>query len=548
MKNSTRLHCFFTLIFTLFSFNLSLFAQYTPDTEMRGVWVASVLNIDYPSYGTTNENTLQNDWIQIIDKHKALGINALFVQIRPTADAFYPSDIVPWSRYLTGRSGVAPANGFDPLAFMIETAHQRGMAFHAWLNPYRVSMDGQTGASFAPNHVLNAHPDWCMLYNKRYILNPGLPEVRAHITDVVAEIVSKYNVDGVHFDDYFYPYKNGNETIKDYDAFQKYGQGFSNVDDWRRNNVDLMISNLSQTIKSIKPNVQFGISPFGVWRNGYRDPEGSDTRAGLTCYDDLYADVRKWMRENWVDYVIPQIYWTVGFSIADHDKIARWWSDNASGKTIYIGHGAYRVGQGSNREPNWSDPNEIPRQIRLARSLPYVRGSVFFSSKSLIANPLGMSDSLRLNYYRYPAAPPGSNFSINNTSLMACEPPEVRPIMSQAGGKVLIRWQPSQLALRRTPFQYIIYRFADGRVDYTNAHNIIAILPSNGKTEMTFFDAKAGSNNLYAVTVSDCLNNETSPTTVVSMNPPVLPRLDPERAKRKHVSWFKSFWRRAFGK
>ena len=547
MKNYTRTNKCIISLCAFLLFGSSLMAQYAPKREMRGVWVATVLNIDYPPSAATDENYLKQTWIQMIDKHKAMGINALFVQIRPMSDAFYPSNLVPWSRFLTGQSGTPPTNNFDPMAFMIATAHERGMEFHAWLNPYRVSMDNPNVATFAPNHVLRAHPDWCIFYNKRYIMNPGLPEVRTHINQVISEIVTRYAVDGIHFDDYFYPYKNGNEVFNDAQAFQKYPSGFANLEDWRRNNVDLLIFGLSKTIKRLRPRAQFGISPFGVWRNGYRDPEGSDTRAGLTCYDDLYADVRKWLRADWIDYVVPQAYWTMGFKIADHEKIMKWWSDNSAGKNVYAGLGTYRVGTSAAKEQNWNDPNEIPKQIRYSRSLPNVYGTVHFSSKSLINNALGVYDSLRMNYYNTPALPPEGR---KDTSFLTCEPPEIRSITSEADGKVAIRWQPSLTTLRRKPYQYLIYRFKNGQIDFTNGYNIIGILPHNSR-EYVFYDSKPETTNLYAVSVSDCQNVESDASELVSLNKqplPPPPLVAKTKEPRKHKGWFGSFWRRIFGR
>jgi uncharacterized lipoprotein YddW (UPF0748 family) len=543
------------ILFCFLSLHLSAqftpIAPYAPKREMRGVWISSVLNIDYPSGPSPDDNFLRDTWIRLIDTHKALGINTLFVQIRPTSDALYPSKLVPWSRYLTGQSGLAPYNNFDPLEFMIQTAHARGLEFHAWLNPYRASMDGQTAVSFAPNHVLNTHPEWCFLYNKKYIMNPGLPDVRNHIREVVKEIITRYEVDGIHFDDYFYPYKEGNQEINDYQTFQQYQAGFSNIEDWRRNNVDLLISDLSQTIRLIKPRVQFGISPFGIWRNNNRDPEGSDTRGG-SSYDGLYADVRKWLRSDWIDYVVPQVYWTIGFNIADHEKIMKWWSNNAFGKNVYSGLGTYRVGQGGSKDPAWNNPNEIPRQIRLSRSLPNVFGSVHFSSKSLLNNALGVSDSLKYNYYNTPALPPEGR---KDNSLLICDPPEVRAITSEQDGRVSIRWQPNTTTLKRRPFQYLVYRFKNGQIDFTNGHNIIGIMPHNTK-EYVFYDPKPETTNLYAVSVSDCQNRESLPSDLLTIDKqplpqgPIISKPTPSKTKapRKHVGWFKSFFRRVFGR
>lgn len=516
--------------FYLIILSLELQAQPAPKRELRGVWIASVLNIDYPSIPTTSDYVLREEWIKLIDKHKSMGINALYVQIRPASDAVYQSDIEPWSRFLTGQSGVAPMNNFDPLPFMIETAHQRGMEFHAWLNPYRASMDNQEGSTFAPNHVLNKHPDWCIKYGKRYILNPGLPEVRDHVNQVVAEIVSKYDVDGIHFDDYFYPYKIAGETFPDAKTFQKYPAGFTNIEDWRRNNVDLLIYNLSKTIKKIKPRVQFGISPFGVWRNNNRDPEGSATQAGITCYDDLYADVRKWLRMDWIDYVTPQVYWQLGFQIAEHATIVKWWVDNSAGKPVYVGIGAYRIGQASNREPAWTDPNEIGRQIRHSRLYKQVKGVVYFSSKSLTSNLLGVGDTLANNYYRYPALTPEV---IKDTSLIECDAPELRNIIAE-NGQTIVRWKASRKTQKRRPFQYVVYRFLNNNVDFTNGRNILALIPHDAK-DLSYFDRDVVNDDLYtyAVTVVDCQQHETPPENAISVGN--LNRLPPPVPERKPV-------------
>ena len=546
MKNYPLIPYRFTFFSLFFLLSLCLSAQSASKREMRGVWVATVFGIDYPAKPTTDDVSLRDSWIRLIDKHKAMGINALFVQIRPMADALYPSNLVPWSRFLTGQSGVSPANNFDMLGFMIATAHERDMEFHAWLNPYRVSMDNPNASNFAPNHVLRTHPEWCLRYNKRYFLNPGLPEVRAHMNDVVTEIVSRYAVDGIHFDDYFYPYKAPNEQLNDYSTFKKYPNGLSNIEDWRRNNVDLLIAQLSQTIKRLRPAVQFGVSPFSVWRNRSRDPEGSDTRAGVTCYDDLYADVRKWLREGWIDYVAPQAYRAIGSSLIDHEIIMRWWSDNAAGKTVYAGHATYRVGTTTGNERNWNDPNEIPRQIRLARSLPNVGGSLHYSSKSLIKNALGVGDSLRLNYYRYPSTP---TEIYTNNQFLTCEPVELKAITSDANGKIVLNWRSSALNPQRQPFQYVVYRFRNGEVDFKNGHNIIGIFPPNTQTYI-FYELESGGTNQYAVMVSECINGLSPFGNTANVNKPSQagPSVSKTKSPRKRRGWFGSFWRRVFGK
>lgn len=535
----------------LFLTTFLLRAQSVPKRELRGVWIASVLNIDYPSIPTTSDYVLRDEWIKLLDKHKAMGINALYVQVRPVADAFYKSDIVPWSRYLTGQSGAAPMNGFDPLSFMIQTAHDRGFEFHAWLNPYRTSMDNQERWSFDSAHVMNQHPDWCVKYGKRYILNPGLPEVRSHVTQVVEELVRKYDIDGIHFDDYFYPYKVAGVTFPDDATFKQYNNGFSTIDDWRRNNVDLLIYNLAKSIKKIKPRVQFGISPFGVWRNGYVDSTGSATQAGLTCYDDLYADVRKWLKEGWIDYVVPQVYWQIGFKIADYSTIVKWWADNSYGKPVYIGMGAYRLGQTSGREPAWTDPTEIGRQIQLARSYKTIKGQVYFSSKSLTNNRLGVSDTLAKNYYRYPAITPEV---LKDTSLLACDPPELRQVIAE-NNQATIKWKPSAKTQKRLPFQYVVYRFDNHKVDFTDGRNIKALIPHDSK-ELTYIDKEVLTDETYtyAVTVVDCLHHETPTDDMITIgktppSPPIVDNTGKVTTQSKSVKKEKkkSFWCRIFG-
>ncbi|MEO0042167.1 MAG: hypothetical protein RL329_1615, partial [Bacteroidota bacterium] len=483
---------------------LNLGAQTTtapiPKREMRGVWVATVLNIDYPATRTTDSKFLQSEWMRLLDSYKALNINAVFVQIRPSGDALYKSDIVPWSKYLTGTQGTPPSDYFDPLEFMVRTAHEKNIEFHAWMNPYRAAMDNESPSSMHSLHMMKQHPEWFVKYNKRHLFNPGLPEVRAHINDVVTEIVQKYDIDAIHFDDYFYPYKNGNEQFIDGSAYSRHNPGGLSLEDWRRDNVDQLISMLSSTIKRIKPRVQFGISPFGVWRNSYKDPSGSNTYAGVTCYDDLYADVRKWLQMGWIDYVVPQVYWTLGFSTAEHAAITQWWAANSYGKAVYIGLAAYRVGTKTAKEPNWTDPNQIAQQIDFDRSINGIKGFVFFSSKNLIQNPLGFATALRANQFAEYAAPPSL---FRDTSALACDKAEVRTLTAE-NGKVLVRWKPTNKS-REYYFQYLVYRFDKGKADYNDGKNIIAFLPGDTK-ELTFndYDVANGHNYTYSVVANDC--------------------------------------------
>lgn len=526
----------------------------SPKREFRGVWVATVLNIDYPISPNSNADELRRQWMRIIEFYKSLNFNAIVVQIRPSADAIYPSQLAPWSRYLTGKQGTPPTEGFDPLAFMVKTAHDAGMELHAWLNPYRASMDSESPSQMHELHVLRQHPEWCIRYNKRWLMNPGLPEVREHIAQVVEEIVRNYEVDAIHFDDYFYPYKAQGETLNDLEAYAKYQNGFTNLDDWRRNNVDMLIELLSKRIKAIRSTCQFGISPFGIWRNRTRDPEGSET-FGLSCYDDLYADVRKWLRNGWIDYVAPQLYWTQGFSTADHTTLANWWNDNAFGKQVYIGHAIYRVGTSNAREPNWGDVQEIPRQISLARSLKNVKGSIHFSSKNLMRNPLGISDLLKNEWYNYPAFPP---IVFKDTSRLLCESPQLRKIEAD-GNDIAIRWQAANQDCQTKPFEYVIYRFDGNRVDFEDGRNILAVVPGDAKN-LEYKDKKAvdGYIYTYSVTVVNCFHAEMPKPDLQTVHKVVVTNEKGDKKtkidKLKSVEYpdgqkpkRKSFWKRLFG-
>ncbi|MEI7472164.1 MAG: family 10 glycosylhydrolase [Chitinophagaceae bacterium] len=369
-------------------------------SEFRGVWVASVDNIDWPAKGNYNADSQKIAFIQLLDMHKANGMNALVVQIRPATDAFYPSPYEPWSEWLTGKQGRPPVPYYDPLAFMITETHKRGMEFHAWMNPYRAVFN-TSRSSIAATHISRLHPDWFITYGDKLYFDPGNKEVQQYVTNVVKDVVSRYAVDAIHFDDYFYPYRIPGKEFPDNDKYLLYGKGM-NKDDWRRSNVDSIILMLSKAIKKENKKCQFGISPFGVWRNIDKDPDGSNTKAGQTNYDDLYADILLWLKMGWIDYVAPQLYWEFGHKAAPYEVLIDWWNKHSYGKNCYIGLGIYRAG--SNEA--WKDKNQIPRQIQLLRQSANIQGMIFFSSKSFNKNPNGWNDSLRLNYFASPAQLP----------------------------------------------------------------------------------------------------------------------------------------------
>ncbi|GIO07679.1 hypothetical protein J31TS6_37070 [Brevibacillus reuszeri] len=362
---------------------------------LRGVWVSTVYNLDWPSTGSYgNGAKQQQEYVQLLNELQAMGMNAVFVQVRPSADALYPSSLVPWSKYLTGTQGKDP--GYDPLAFMVEETHKRGMQFHAWFNPFRANVDAKTD-QLAANHVVKKHPEWIVNSSNKLYINPGIPQARQAIIAEITEVVQRYDVDGVHLDDYFYP---SNGIFNDETTFKTYNsKNIATKADWRRDNINMFVQQLNQSIKNTKPHVQFGISPFGVWRNIAVDKTGSDTKAGVTAYDNMYADVRTWIKQGWMDYVTPQIYWSLSFAPAQYDKLVTWWSSEVRGTNVklYIGHSPYKLGTA---EAGWQNSQEIINQLDYNTQHPEVQGSIFFSAKDLRKNPLGLLQALSSYYNR----------------------------------------------------------------------------------------------------------------------------------------------------
>ncbi|CAM2810269.1 family 10 glycosylhydrolase [Paenibacillus sediminis] len=367
-------------------------------TSLRGAWVSTIYNLDWPtvsSYGKIEQQ--KQEYIALLDDLQSMGMNSVFVQVRPSSDAIYPSKLVPWSKFLTGTQGKDP--GYDPLQFMIEETHNRGMQFHAWFNPFRANTTTNKD-QLAANHVVKAHPDWIVSQGGQLYINPGIPDARKYVLDVIMEVVRNYDIDGVHLDDYFYPSgESSSNKFNDDDAFRAYNsKGFTSKGDWRRNNINEFVQQLGYSIHEAKPGVQFGISPFGVWRNQKVDPLGSDTKAGITSYDDMYADVRTWIKSEWIDYVAPQIYWSLSNASARYDKVVDWWVRQTSDTNVqlYIGHAIYKVGT---NEAGWQSADEIINQLKYNEQYPQINGSIFFSSKDLRKNPLGIKEALH-SYYQ----------------------------------------------------------------------------------------------------------------------------------------------------
>ncbi|MEU4166803.1 family 10 glycosylhydrolase [Streptomyces sp. NPDC026665] len=371
---------------------------------MRGMWLATASNRDWPSRTGLAPARQRAELLGHLDTAVRLRLNTVIFQVRPAADALWPSPYEPWSRYLTGVQGRDP--GWDPLGTAVREAHARGLELHAWFNPYRVS--GQPDPRrLAPSHPARLHPDWTVRYGGKLYYNPGLPPVRTFVRAAMLDAVRRYPVDGVHWDDYFYPYPVRGERFDDDKAYAEHGAGFRDRASWRRHNIDLLVREMAEGVRKVRPGVRFGISPFGVWRNASTDPLGSPTRAGVETYDDLYADTRKWVARRWIDYICPQLYWNIGFPAADYAQLLAWWARvvRGTGVQLYAGEALYKAGDPA-QPAAWQDPAELSRHLTLARRHAEVRGHVFFSASEVGADRIGAMARVVADHYRQPAKPP----------------------------------------------------------------------------------------------------------------------------------------------
>jgi uncharacterized lipoprotein YddW (UPF0748 family) len=430
------------------------------------------------------------------------------VQIRPTADAFWSGSSEPWSQWLSGVQGGDP--GYDPLAFLVQAAHARNLEFHAWFNPYRVSMQSDPGV-LSPEHPARRNPSWLVPYGGRLYYDPGIPEVRRFVEDTIMDAVRRYDVDGAHLDDYFYPYPVGSEPFADDASFAQYGAGFADRGSWRRQNIDLFVHELSQRIKAAKPWVKFGISPFAVWRNRATDPEGSDTSAAIETYDDLSADTRAWIRNQWIDYVVPQVYWAIGFAAADYAKLLPWWSAQVSGTRVqlFVGQAAYKVGT-SRQSTAWSGTHELSRHLRFNRGYTQVRGDVYFSAADVVADRLHSMSAVRANHYRRPALIP----VMEQLGGRAPSRPVLFTPRRTARGAVRLDWTPG----RRPGDSYALYRWRGAtrgdRCDLQDAAHLIGTVRAGAPARHSFVDttAKPRRRYTYAVSALDRQHHESPPS------------------------------------
>ncbi|NLO69603.1 MAG: family 10 glycosylhydrolase [Porphyromonadaceae bacterium] len=500
---------FSLLLISIFILNIS--AQKQLKREMRAVWIATVANIDWPSKPGLTPTQQRTEMREMLDNLQKSGINAIVLQIRPTADSFYPSELEPWSYYLSGKQGQRPSPYYDPLQFIIEEAHKRCVEVHGWINPYRVTnMTGHIN-QLDRNHLYHKNRKLFVEYGGKYYFDPGLDETREFLNKVVSDIIMRYDIDALHFDDYFYPYPVAGRDFPDAETFRNNPRGFSpsRKADWRRNNVDMIIGELQKTIKDLKPWVQFGISPFGVWRNSNKDPKGSATRAGVTNYDDLYADILKWLREGTIDYVVPQLYWEIGKQVADYKVLVKWWSDNTFGKNLYIG--LYASGLNTNSASAWRNGNELARQLKLNQSYPKVEGAVFFSAKPFLRNPRGLNDTLRNNYYKYPALQP---ISRNIKGEASAQPQNLRIVKD--GKEAYLLWDAVNEEGGCKVMYYAVYGFKGKEVgDMNDPANIVA-LTTDSCIDLRELDRKFKGRTTFVVTAVNRFKWESKPTHGVS--------------------------------
>lgn len=390
--------------------------------EMRGIWVSTVYSLDYPESATVDDEELRRQADEILDSSKAMGMNAVFLQVRPSADAFYESDYYPWSRYLSGTQGLAPENGFDPMKYWVEAAHERGMELHAWINPYRVTRSGESEyEALSADNPARQHPERLIKYDGNYYFDPALPEVRRLVTDGALEIVNNYDVDGIHLDDYFYP----GQDFADQASYEKYGSGFSDIGDFRRDNVNQLIRMLDEELHAADSDLSFGVSPSGIWANKSTLPEGSDT-AGTESYSRYYADSVYWAEAGIVDYLAPQIYWNIGYSIADYQILANWWSDmlEGTGVKLYIGMADYKAAEAAGDPSSaWYGTAELERQMNLNRSISGISGEIHFRYR-LIESDAQISSFLRDYYGEEPSEDPSEEPGENPDDNPAGDPEE----------------------------------------------------------------------------------------------------------------------------
>lgn len=492
-------HLIITALLTL----LTTFGFFTPDhvmagnnpkREFRGAWIQCV-NGQFQGLST---QVMQQTLAGQLDELRKDGVNAIIFQVRPECDALYQSNLEPWSRFLTGKQGVAPNPYWDPLQWMIEQCHSRGMELHAWINPYRART--KNTRQLAASHIGMRRPDLAFSYDGQLILDPGIPENRNYICRVVDDIVSRYDIDGLHIDDYFYPYPAPGQAIPDNETFKKYNNGFRDRGDWRRDNVNVFIRQLGQTIHQRKPWVKFGVSPFGIYRNQKTAPNIGSATSGLQNYDDLYADVLLWVNNGWVDYVVPQIYWQIGHPAADYETLITWWNKYAGARHLYIGEDVERTVKYP--DPGNKASHQLAAKRRLHARMRNVNGTVLWYAKAVVDNVGNYGAALRTAYWRTPALPPRMPFIDDK----APKKPRKVTVLDIDDDKVLFWTPPKAKHPLDEAVRYVVYRFgANETIDLDDATKIVTV------TANTFYklpQMQRSGKVTYVVTALDRMSNE----------------------------------------
>ncbi len=481
----------------------------TAKREFRGVWLQTVFQERY-----MKKNTEQNKayLTRLVTQLKEDGFNAIIFQVRPEGDAFYQSEMEPWSRFLTGKTGKAPAEMWDPMAFIIDLCHRNHIEFHAWINPYRM---GASKGRKTEHPLYGEHPEWFVQYGGRWYLNPGRPESRAYIRAIVNDIVSRYDIDAIHMDDYFYPYPENGEKFNDEAEFRMYAPQMNfdvnnpaSLGNFRRRNVDILIKYIHQDIQKRKPWVKFGISPFGIYRNRTSWEEGSATN-GLQCYDDLYADVLRWAQSGWIDYVMPQLYWEIGHKQADYTTLVQWWNDHIPvACQLIVGISIERsLDKGPDGKPALdlrSSHTHLMNKLNLCRSLDQVDGECFWYGYQVEDNAWHVADFLREGVYETPTFTPAF------TAVSDVHPEKVKKADAHVSDEgVLLSWNKVESTTQVT---YCVYKFRKGEKEKTD--DLSHLLCQTAEPRTKDANVSDGKKYTYVVTAIDRYGNESAGTKI----------------------------------
>ena len=465
-------------------------AQKAPKREFRGAWIQCVNE----QFQGLSKEEMQRTLSYQLDELAKDGVNAIIFQVRAECDALYNSPYEPWSRFFTGRQGQNP--GWDPLAWMVSECHKRGMEIHAWINPYRAKTKGTS--ALASNNIAVKHPERVFEYDGLYILNPALPENREYICKIADDIVRRYDIDGFHIDDYFYPYPVAGKAIPDAKEYNADSRGMS-IGDWRRDNVNKFIEQLHDSIRQTKPWVKFGVSPFGIYRNARSSSIGSNTR-GLQNYDDLYADVLKWVNNGWIDYCVPQLYWQIGHKTADYETLIKWWNEHAGNRPLYIGEDVERTIKYADVDN--PSTNQVAAKHKLHEQCKNVDGTVLWYAKAAVDNYDRYGVFLRNYYWKSPALQPLMPYIDDKA------PKKPRKLKAhQNSTNLLLTWMaPKGNGWKDEAVKYVVYQFKPGEsVDISDPSHIVSL--TNHQSLETVKPAESGK-YIYVVTALDRMSNE----------------------------------------